>query len=488
MKPRGNGRIVALEISHDQLHAAVCEPAPDSPPVVRMLSTPWRKDALSLAAPEAAAELAAGLKSLVGGLRIQGSSAQLVLNGDYCVTRVVTGTADQVRQELQQLEQRALQYLALGPGEKTLAASLRPVDAKRQHALLTVVNQNVVNTLMDATAKAGLQVDWIEPALVALGRAVAKAGGDVDDPAIVVTLNERGTELGITHNGSLLLDFRAVGVTSPEKVADLLARHVGRFQRYCDRHIRYQNGRLKRIFLRGRPAEAHRLLELLQKLVPLPAAVLDPVLIEPTWQYRDVGGPEWAGALGACLRPTLSEDEQFGPNLLERIKANIRQPLPVALARTCWPLAATLLFAACCGGVALFQQTKQRLLSGEFAQVEADQREADRLRQQIIRQNTKIEHLTAIRAKLNSPAWDKLVQSLAQCLPNDAWLDSVRIANDDIVLDGAAYSEDGVFEFVKWLQQCPAVEQVSLSGTRPTQMAAGPATTFSIQCRVPERT
>jgi hypothetical protein len=49
-------------------------------------------------------------------------------------------------------------------------------------------------------------------------------------------------------------------------------------------------------------------------------------------------------------------------------------------------------------------------------------------------------------------------------------------------LAGASFTEDGVFEFVRWLERFPELTHVALSGTRPTRLTIGPATQFDVRC------
>ena len=77
-----------------------------------------------------------------------------------------------VRRELAQLEERSALYLSLGTGPKALAASVRQIDARHQHALLTVANKKTLETIVAAADRLGIEIDTIEPSLVAMSRCV----------------------------------------------------------------------------------------------------------------------------------------------------------------------------------------------------------------------------------------------------------------------------------------------------------------------------
>ena len=49
-------------------------------------------------------------------------------------------------------------------------------------------------------------------------------------------------------------------------------------------------------------------------------------------------------------------------------------------------------------------------------------------------------------------------------------------------LTGTAYGEGGIYEFIRYLQQNPALGQVALEQTQPATLATGPATKFDVNC------
>ena len=106
--------------------------------------------------------------------RLHNNGVRLALNGEFCVTHVVRDTSDRVRREIAELEERCQHYLALGPGSKALAASIRQVDARHQHALTTICNQKTLDAVVEAAGAAGLKLDCIEPSLVSICRLIVE--------------------------------------------------------------------------------------------------------------------------------------------------------------------------------------------------------------------------------------------------------------------------------------------------------------------------
>lgn len=476
---------VTLEVCYDDLHLAVCEVDAEHGVSVRTGSARWRESSRSLDSEKGISELTAGIKSLLSKFGVSGQTVQLALNGDLCVTRVVTGSKQDVAKELGQLEQRSTTYHGLGHGPKSLAECIRSVDAKRRHALLTVVNQETVEALMEATSNCGLNMSLIEPSIVSLGRTVSKVGGDQNDPAIIVSIDSHGNEVGISHNGHILLDYRSREHKTQSDFAHSIVRHLSRLQRYCDRHIRYKNGELKRFFVRGPQEQAIELAEALRELQHLPVAILDPLAIDHAWEFAEIPkGSLSSAALGVFLRKLQPEDEQFGPNLLERATANMRQPWSTALAKTMWPVAAALLLTAGVLGGRMYEQSQLNTFNEQYEVHELEQRQIALLRTRMVRDQTKINHLRDIRHSLSNLAWHEITTTMGQCLPPDAWIDSIEVDDGRLTLNGATYTEAGPFDLVRNLHDYGVLSEVSLAATRPIRLQAGPAYQYSIECKI----
>ena len=155
--------IFAIEVGPSQLYfARVTEAASGDETDVQTYAMTWRREASSIHTETGAAELAAAMKQLVSMQRLGGQQIYLTLNSEFCVTRVVTGTEDQVRREMAALEERSSRYLSLGQGPKTIAASIQQIDARHQHALLTVANQKVPNTIVRTAEDADQAFDYLK--------------------------------------------------------------------------------------------------------------------------------------------------------------------------------------------------------------------------------------------------------------------------------------------------------------------------------------
>jgi hypothetical protein len=246
--------LATIEIDASRLHACVITRHGEAVTKCQSRSLTWRHEATTLHSETGQAEIADALRRISGELKIAGVPTWMSLTGDLCVTRVVTGDDETVRRELAELEQRSTLYLSLGHGPKALAAGVRQIDARHRHALLSVVNQKTLAALVDAAGRAGLQLERIEPSLVSLCRLVGQMQFDAQAPVLVMSVGERGAELGISHRGVLLLDYRPAGTDNqPAQLAETITHHLARLQRYCQRYVRFAAGTLSNIYLSGPP-------------------------------------------------------------------------------------------------------------------------------------------------------------------------------------------------------------------------------------------
>jgi hypothetical protein len=113
--------------------------------------------AASLHSERGVQELTAALRTLVVDERLTGAKVRIALGGEFCVTRVVTGPTEDVRREFAELENRSLRYLTLGPGRKSLSRCFQQLDARHQHAMLTVSSQRTLDLLLKIAGGVGVQ-------------------------------------------------------------------------------------------------------------------------------------------------------------------------------------------------------------------------------------------------------------------------------------------------------------------------------------------
>lgn len=482
---QSEGRYAIFEVCRSMLHLALVARAANAEEAADRVVTRsirWRKGATSLNTEQGIQELTDAFRILVAEERLAGSKVRVALNGEFCVTRVVTGQTDDVRREYAELEERSLRYLTLGPGKKTLAGSTQQLDARHQHALLAVANQRTLDVLMRIAETVGLQIECIEPSLIALSRAQSQLRNTIDEACLLIQLDEGVAELGICHSGRLLLEYRPGGHTSAENVADVATQHIARLQRFIERYHSYLNAPLRHVYLAGDPAAVAKAQSRFSQLTKFQVHVLEPFDIDMPWAHAaDVPGTNLSATLGTVMA-LYSDATIEGPNLIESALAQLREPIRPILVRSLVPLAAVVLTAV---GLFLFNFRQSRKLAGIHEEIDALApvcARATELRLNLTTADVKLTNLRALDKQLPQLGWQQVLNRLSQSMPDDVWLDRLTVHDAATAsLAGASFTDGGVYDFVNYLKQVPDIAEIALEGTGAGQSPTGPTTNFTLQ-------
>ena len=446
----------------------------------------WRKESTSLNTEKGTQELTDAFRKLVSDERLNGAKVRIALGGQFCVTRVITGPTEEVRREFAELEERSLRYLTLGPGPKALAGVTQQLDARHQHALLAVANQRTLDNLMSIADAVGLHIESIEPSLIALSRAQAHLTDKCNDACIIVQLDENAAELSVCHNGRMLLDYRPGGHTNAENVADVVAQHLSRLQRYIERYHSYLDSPLRRVYLAGDAAAVAQAREKFSAMPNFEVRVLEPADFDMPWKYSgESPSTELAASLGTAMALYSDSAEQQGPNLIESALSRLREPMRPILIRSLAPIAAVLLVAATLLIIQLKQWREIATVRAEVGSLAAVCAHATELRLKLEKAENKLVQLQALDKQLPQLNWQQLLSHISQSMPDDVWLD--RLAFHDgtsASLSGASYTDGGVYDFVGYLKQVPGVAEIALEGTGVGQSTTGPTTNFNLQLKM----
>ncbi len=480
------GRCVIIEVCRSMLHLALLarnQSGDQTGDRVVTRSIRWRKEANSLHTEQGIAELTDALRTLVNEERLSGAKVRIALGGEYCVTRVITGPTDDVRREFSELEERSLRYLTLGPGPKALAGNTQQLDARHQHALLAVASQRTLDRLMEAANSLGVQIESIEPSLIALSRAQSHLKSACEEACLIIQLDEDVAELGICHRGRLLLDYRPGGHTNAENVADVVAQHISRLQRYVERSHSYLNAPIRHVYLAGNADAVARARKQFAKLPNYDVRVFDPADINMNWKHAgDTPGTDLAAALGTAMTFYSEMVEQQGPNLIERALALHREPMRPILIRAALPFAAVILLAAGLFTFHLNQWREKASIQAELESLAPVCAHATELKLKFVSAERKLAELSGLEKQLPQQHWQEIFNRIGQSMPDDVWLDRFSIRDGlSATLAGASYTDEGVYGFVGYLKQVPDIAEIALEGTGLGQSANGPTTNFTLQ-------
>jgi hypothetical protein len=482
---QSEGRCAVFEVCRSMLHLALVVRGSGGEERDKVItrSLRWRKEASSLHTDRGVEELTDAFKTLIGDERLAGASVRIALGGEYCVTRVITGSTEDVKKEFAEAEERSARYLTLGPGTKALAGDFQQLDARHQHALLAVANQRTLDVLMKIAADLNFQIESIEPSLLALSRAQSQLNDTCAEACLMIQLDEEVAELGICHGGRLLLDYRPGGNTSAETVADVVTQHLSRLKRYLARYHSYLDAPLTNVYLAGDSDAVARAAGKFKQLGDFTVRVLEPGNLNMPWQHPDTAPPtDLAATLGTAMSLYLDAAAKEGPNLMESALAQLREPMKPILIRSSIPFAAMLLVAAALG---LFQTMQWRQTSQLQAELEAltpSCVRATELRLKLAGAEAKIRQLSALEKQMPHTEWAQNFNRLSQSMPEDVWLDRLTIRDgNSVALSGASYSDTGVYDYVGYLKQVPGVADIALEGTGVGQSSTGPTTNFDLK-------
>jgi Tfp pilus assembly protein PilN len=479
-----DNRIAVIELAESDLRVAILQRAANGGrDQVEALTIPWREEANSPNSAEGQSELSTALRKLVEQHNLAGCSVRYVLGGRYCVTKAILGSTEEVRHELQQLEQRSQLYLLLGTGEKVTVSHCKPLDARHTYAVASVCHAKTLDTLYEASERTGLRIESIEPALVANSRAVGRLQNAPDQPTLLIHIDNSTVEIGVCHRGRLLLEYRPGSCETSEELIEVVRTHFGRLERHVGRLLGEATPKLRHVYLTGERQQIQSVLSALGKVEDMELEIVSPGEIQATWQITaGASDPSTIPALGAMLGTYLPAGESDAPNFMDHIIAVSREPMKPILIRSAIPIAAVLLVALGLAGVDFHQQRALNVLQEQLDELAVAQNRARELRLQQAASEAKLDQLNRLASQLVSPPNAEIMRRIAQCMPSDVWLSSLSYSDDDtLALKGSSYLEAGVFDFVRWLELAPGFDSVALRGTKSGQSVAGPTVDFDVE-------
>ncbi|PQO42509.1 PilN domain-containing protein [Blastopirellula marina] len=478
-----NRPVVALQIGHTLIRAVYFRQEDGRMVDTQFLEEQWQPGGLKIASAEGIQGMKKAFRKLVQRLPRGVDTAYVALSGEYCVTRVVSDTNENVLHEVREIESRSRLYLSLGHGEKVVAGNIYQQDPRHQHATVSVVHRKTVEVILEIAKSAGLAVVAIEPAVISLCRLMAAVGLTRESPSLLVCPGQAGVEIAIAYQGRLYLDYRPAGVTSQEEIADVLVHHLQRLHRYCRRHARVMQDSIASVYLAGQRHRSESIKQLLEDRMELPVRILETATESGQESVVPEDLPEsHFPALGVGLL-AIGKMATPGPNLMERLNAEEDVSIWPQVFKMVLPLAATLLIAATVWGYLLKQRWDLNQQLVQAAELEPFHREAVLMQGRMARGRELLNVQEQIDKQLPRQPLSAWMPRLGSGLPENTWLTSVALDDQgDLTVEGNALSEASVFEFAQRIRELPFVSRASIEGVLPVNTANRSSVKFTIEC------
>ena len=476
-------RCVAIELAHSMFHAVICE-GEHEVETIRTRSVLWRQHAGALNSATGLSDLTAALTEFAQQEDISTTPIHVVLSGEYCITRHVSGTDQTVRERLDELEARCARYLLLGHGRKVGARYIRVASDNTRHGLLTVANQRTLETLSTATKRAGLKIASISASVVLIAELVNHVFAP-DTAGVVVRPREGGLDLAVVDDGQLLLDVRPAQNMNSDQVGNYVSERLSLLKRFFGRNAISENRNLERIYVCANRTEATQLTEQLADR-ELSVECLGERIVRMPWPV--VGATDLqscSGAFGATFGELPGTSTIERPDLLNVIQNSQDVPLKTTLARTLWPLAAAILLCVFLRGLTAREQAQVAANTDAVLESEAVEDQMWELRDQLETLNTEVAHLNRITEQTTDPAWSNMVTVIGGCLTDDASLLSMNIDQDSMLkMHGSCSSEQNVYQFVENVDRQPVFSKAALSGTRAAESDEAVSVEFDVEAEI----
>ncbi|TWT89922.1 hypothetical protein Mal64_03040 [Pseudobythopirellula maris] len=484
-RKHSESRVLCIEVCRSTLKAVIVTRQEKSGAFHVETSTKvWRHEATRLGTELGSRELTVALKEFVAEGRLAGCRAAFTLNCDACVTRSTSGAKQVVEQELTSLGERSQLYLSLGPGPKALSVHRTPIDARHEHGLVTVANEQTVSSLATAAEAAGLRLEVVESSIVSVARLLDRMGVATDAPTAMVILDEDRFDLGVCYQGIPLLEVRPTAAATAEEFGPVVSDYHKRLLRYCNRLHGLGSAKLDKLLLIGQRDEVESATRSLDdQSAKFETEGFEIGDLGPDWQVDPESlDSEMTGALGLALRCSEPSAQRNGPNLMEDYLARVKTPLMPIVLRALSPvgavLAASLALALWNAGL----RTEVDQLDSEYLRLRPVQLESMALGKSLRSTESMQENLAQLGDALPRPSLFTVMTRVRQCLPSDVWINHFALSDYERVdLRGDSYTEGGVYDFVSYLGKAPGVSETALKATGAGQSPQGPTTSFDVQ-------
>lgn len=480
-----NRPVFALQIGHTKIRATIYRQDQGKIVEAETLEEQWQDGSHKIFSDEGKQGLKLAIRRVLSKVPRMVDEVYIALSGEYCVTRVVSDTNENVQHEVREIESRSSLYLSLGHGSKVVAGNILQQDPRHQHATVSVVHRQTIEAILEVTKFLNLKVISVEPAVISLCRLLGGMGLDRHAPVLLVCPGQSGVEIAISYLGRLFLSYRPAGVRDENEIAEIIVHHQQRLHRYCRRHARLMQESIQAVYLSGEPARTDSIRKQLGERIELPVRSLDSVendnQVSKLVQTMPIAHYPAAGAGLLAIREFATP----GPNLMERLRSDHDENLLSLALRVVGPLAAVIVLAVAIWGYLIIQRWNLQDNERLAAELEPTHRESIVLQgvmtqgRETLNMHKKISQLLPERNMAN---W---LRQISSNVPEDAWLVSVAMDKQgDLTVEGNATNESSVFNYADNLRKLEFLNRATVDGAIPSNTTSGPAIKFTIHCDI----
>jgi hypothetical protein len=410
------------------------------------------------------------------------------LHSRYCVSRVVTGSRQQVEDQLEEISANSQHYLQFGLGEKLIGKSNVQISDSQQYGQVAIIKRGLIETIDKAVSRASLSMTSVDGAMPNICRLVGFAGLD-QRPLLVVWIGKNSAEIGISYQGRLQLTYQLGGDSSVDAVASTICTHLKRLRRFCDRYRSVDSSaNLQDALIMAPEGDSQLLRDKLEgsafervfTLEDLSASRMRAHLPETPITFS----PGAVSALGGLL-VQLDKDVLPTTNLLDNYLYLKPRTWTGALLQDGWPPMLTAAILLLIFSANLWLDHKLKKFESETQAFEIDHvtERQSQLELEVARQE--LRNMQELQRSIWQVPEKELLASVASCLSEDTRVDSLTIdAQAKMVLKGTMVYGDQTYDLLKSLRALPAVVEVALESVSRSSNFGQSSTTFEIHCQL----
>jgi hypothetical protein len=423
----------------------------------------------------------AGMASLDETLQLWCESYQInrgriaiSLDGDFCVTRIIAGSSDEVQRELGMLAHRVPRYLQLGAGKKVTGGMQTELEPGVFYAATGVVNRLVIELLYGAMCRFDLDIAWVEPSLNSLARLIGLDPRYQNQPVLIADGTGKRWDVGIANGGRLLLDYRPPNSDSIDGLFGALDGHLERLRRFCQRHRKLASGNIENLLVCGKEGFVDEAIATLAKLDGIRTVELTAPDLSGLAQFDAAIHDDKVFAIAAVLPLLMKVPADQVPDLLHQVR---RAPKVTKLERL-MSIGVPVIAASLMLVIALtWRGIESRRYHAAASNRETLQSELSVTRVQFAKlasQRRQVLNVDRIAAWTQTRPWDQVSAQLTQCLPPTTKLNSWAAAEGKrVMIQGETTDDASLYDLINALRGVPDVTEVALKGTTPIEGSFG---------------